>query len=155
MAPRPVRHSTRAHSAADGTRLGKNTAACDCCTSVRHAVGRLTGVGQSTLTFSGPRPIRKRPVGRTGRRRLLRRLRNYQPSRISHTGQLPKTTRANSRQQSLEEMSGDNNALDLAGSFANFTNLGVPHVPFHGVVLGVPISAMDLNSLNGRPHGQL
>ena len=79
---------------------------------------------------------------------------NLQDFKNRKTDQLPKTTGVRSGQQSLEEMSGNHDALDFAGPFPDLADLGVAHVALDGVVLGVTVTAVDLDGLDGRPHGQ-
>ena len=77
---------------------------------------------------------------------------NLQDFKNRKTDQLPKITGARSGQQSLEEMSGDNDALDFAGPFPDLADFGVAHVALDRVILGVPVASVDLDGLDGRPH---
>src|SRR5579863_6661458 len=54
-----------------------------------------------------------------------------------------------------QEMTRDDQALDLGRAFPDLVDLGIPHIALDGIVASVPVAAMDLHGLDGRPHGHL
>src|SRR5918999_354074 len=52
------------------------------------------------------------------------------------------------------ELPGDHHLLPLVGPLSDRQDLGVAVEPAHGVLLDVPVPAVDLNRFFGRPHGQ-
>src|SRR6478672_9988759 len=56
--------------------------------------------------------------------------------------------------QLSQDLSADDNPLDLAGSFPNFAHLGVPHHALDRILRRIAVAAEDLYRLSSGAHGQ-
>ena len=54
-----------------------------------------------------------------------------------------------------DQSAGDDHPLHLRGALADFAELCIPHVPFHGVFPDVPVTPEDLYRLDRGAHGRL
>src|SRR5688500_17889210 len=63
--------------------------------------------------------------------------------------------RSRSIEQPAKQVPGYHDALNLGGAFADLADFGVPHHALDRIILGVAVTAMDLDRLDRRAHRKL
>ena len=54
-----------------------------------------------------------------------------------------------------QQMTGDDEALDLVGALVDLHELGITHIFFEGQVLHITVTAEDLYRISGHTHGDI
>ena len=111
-------------------------------TNTNFRVGPTSGLEQATLDYGGLTSASLARTARASPEALGRAVPEDRPRKITEQGAA----------RSLQELPGQDNALDLVGALIDLGDLGVAHHPLDRIVVDVAVPAEQLHGIGGDVH---